>query len=799
MSQLCLTFTVSGGLEGLAEAEVRRLLSKADESRELPEVGWKRRGNSGSQLAVYFPAPSSESTCLDQHPYDEFVKAAMWRCRYVEYAYLEVLSTIIDDDDETKSSCGGDGLPDLLHRIHNTVALGICTRRLSEALKLGHDCQNILKGRDVGLEKLPGMLLPTPACKVDDITASTPSSDRGFVVNTIYTKEEVAKVVVEGFTKLVHEHFGTGNDDSLFVDAGTGSGALLRNLPSATSVGVDTHPNCVKMKNVLKADFLQLTRDELQEFTVRCGNQCTEMGRLCIVSNPPFSDRSRGDYSAIISFINKAVALRALCIGVIVPTKFARERVWASLGMDKRIRLLARFLLPNNCFFDPASGKSKHISSIFLFFGIDDDISYEPSKTTVSFDTIHIIGKRDKRFFPEITTAELSATVARGLEDAGAKLASSEVAEFLLSAEIKSTATGTASGTGLQLDLLLNPKRPLSLTNSISRLVPEHSLGWMSSTCKPPVARAMVQLATESLDSELVSQGKPKNKYGLIINAMSGEGTIEIEAQAQDVANSFFIISGDSDASAALHTKRRLTSLAKHSDSCKIKRPRVDVVVWDAQRLPLRRKIADAYLADMPFCGSKKKVHQAPCSSGHAVDNSLDYKRVMGQAVTVLKPGGRAVFLSADAKAMGFAGRSFNWSEVWQSNAVNVGGLSARMSVMERGTSCYKDLSTYVSECCGNLSESLLKIARDACAQFYLDDRLALQDLTKGSEIGSSKNASPVILRVELFDTHLSKDGRKSNGYRFYFDDRIANSGAKQLFKIICDAVGKSPPDGMIL
>ena len=308
----------------------------------------------------------------------------------------------------------------------------------------------------------------------------------------------------------------------------------------------------------------------------------------------------------------------------------------------------------------------------------------------------------------------------------------------------------------------------------------------------------MVQLASQSLDSKLKCEGKAVKNCGLAINAMSGEGTIEIEALAPEVANNFFMISGDSDASAALHTKRRLDSLAKHSGSGDRKKRRVDMVVWDAQRLPMRQGIADAYLADLPFGGSKKKTHQAPCSSGDAVNVSLDYKRVMGQAVTALKPGGRAVLLSADVKAMSFAGRSFNWSEVWQSSSVNVGGLSSKVAVMERGTLCYKDLSTYVKKDCENLSESLLKIAQDACAQFYLDDRLELQDVTKRKEIGFNKSGSP-ILRVELFDIYVGKDGRKSNGYRFFFDDRITNSGAKQLYKIIYAAVKQSPPDGMVL
>ena len=667
-----LTFTVSGGLEGLAEAEVRRLLFTSCHNEDSSPgsdgsatVRWKRRGNSGSQLEVTFP-PASQQSVRSQNP-AEFVMAAVSSLRYVEYAYLEVLSMNVVDG-ETTSPPDRD-LADLSQRIEQTVASGVCMNRLNEALSIGRKCQIVLKDKAVGLEKLPGQLLPMPKPSTLPSDRPGPGSNREFVVNTIYTKEEVAKVVVEGFMKLVSDQFGEEDDDAkLFVDAGTGGGSLLRNLPPAASIGVDTHPHCTDLDNVLKADFLQLTKAELHGFVADCGKQNSENRRLCIISNPPFSERSRGDYSAIVRFINHSVDLGALCIGVIVPTKFARERVWASLGMNKRVKLLARFLLPNNSFYDPASTKDKNIQGVFLFFGIGDDNHNNDSKA-IDCETlpnaIHVIGKRDKRLFSEMATADLSTCVARGLENAGAKLASSEVAECSLSAEIKSTAAGIL----LELDVLLNPKRPLSLTNSTSRLVAEHSLGWVSNSCKPPVAKAMVQLATECLDDS-----SPRG-CGLFINAMSGEGTIELEAQADDLTTTFFMISGDSDASAALHTKRRLASLAIHSGSGRNKRPRVDMVVWDAQHLPLRRGVADAYLADLPFAGSKKQKHQTPSSSGAAMGASMDYKRVMGQAITVLKPGGRAVLLSADSKGLSIAGRSFNWFERWQSNAVNVGGL----------------------------------------------------------------------------------------------------------------------------
>ena len=84
---------------------------------------------------------------------------------------------------------------------------------------------------------------------------------------------------------------------------------------------------------------------------------------------------------------------------------------------------------------------------------------------------------------------------------------------------------------------------------------------------------------------------------------------------------------------------------------------------------------------------------------------------------------------------------------------------------MERGTSCYKDLGTYVAEDCGNLSESLPKIAQNVCMQFYLDDRLALQEPTTQNEVGFASKKSSLILWVGRFDMFVDQDGKHSNGY----------------------------------
>ena len=159
------------------------------------------------------------------------------------------------------------------------------------------------------------------------------------------------------------------NNDILWVDAGSGSGALLRHLPPKHSVGVDTYPNndsILEKLNTLQANFLTVTSEELRLTCIQgnvTGGGCIQRkstsmnsgnndkkneGIICVISNPPFSEGTRGNYSAIVQFINHAVdGLKAAYTGIIAPVKFARERVWASLGLSSRARLLIRFLLPS--------------------------------------------------------------------------------------------------------------------------------------------------------------------------------------------------------------------------------------------------------------------------------------------------------------------------------------------------------------------------------------------------------------------------------------------------------------------
>ena len=91
--------------------------------------------------------PSSQPDDSNADDLADFVSAAMSSSlRYVECAYLEAMSTSVDNTID-----GGD-LPDPLQHIQQAVTSGVCLQRLNETLRIGRDCQNSLGEKDVGLE-----------------------------------------------------------------------------------------------------------------------------------------------------------------------------------------------------------------------------------------------------------------------------------------------------------------------------------------------------------------------------------------------------------------------------------------------------------------------------------------------------------------------------------------------------------------------------------------------------------------------------------------------------------------------
>jgi len=67
------------------------------------------------------------------------------------------------------------------------------------------------------------------------------------------------------------------------LDAGAGSGALLRHLPLGHRLGVDIAPASAE---VVQENFLETTPDWLQGQVKALNMQ--NKSTLCVVSNPPF-------------------------------------------------------------------------------------------------------------------------------------------------------------------------------------------------------------------------------------------------------------------------------------------------------------------------------------------------------------------------------------------------------------------------------------------------------------------------------------------------------------------------------
>jgi hypothetical protein len=300
----------------------------------------------------------------------------------------------------------------------------------------------------------------------------------------------------------------------------------------------------------------------------------------------------------------------------------------------------------------------------------------------------------------------------------------------------------------------------------------------------------MVMTNARSLPEIISGKNTMGSSCALVVNAMSGEGTIEIESQDSYLPHPFFMISGDKNGATVRGTAKRLASLRLHGG--KATRPLVDLVVWDAQRLPLRSGIADIYLADVPFGGSHQKRHQEPSLSGSALDNCLNYRRVMAQAVRVVKCHGRAALLSADCNTLSHAALQLNgfWSVLWRNN-LNLGGLAGKLFLMERHKQSFKDFSFWMTGGDNDCSVAVRRIAIGACYGIRLSDMLELEDCADDSSI---------VSHVELISTFFCTDNSTpSHCYRVRFDECLSNFQAKQLETRIRTELFKNPPDGLQL
>ncbi|KAL3791092.1 hypothetical protein HJC23_012077 [Cyclotella cryptica] len=744
-----LLLTVSGGLEALAETQIQDQFNEV-----LLEHTWHKR-TSGSQLYL-----NLRRVKHDDNDILNVIVSSMQQLDFVEYAFILVDSFDISNeyseeiDDRRAARILG-----LIQEATSKIPKGsidFC-KRVCDLLD-----KQPLSHVDVGLGALPGVLLPTPDVPASESTDSISNACcQSFAVNTIYTQKGVSEVVVQTIIEFLHQYDQNyTNGEVLWVDAGSGDGSLLENLPKQRSIGVDTHPTSPVVHHM---DFLELTRNWLVQRTPK-------FERLYVISNPPFSVSSRGDYSPIVRFINHSFdILRAEFVAVICPSKFARERIWESLGLTEQSHLWGRFLLPQNSFYDPSTGKAVHIHSICLIFGNHQMPSYN-SETITSTAGAYISAKRDKGSFRSISTAQLTTAVVSGLAKTGMELVAERHARYMLNAKLLDSS--------FQLWWQVNYLRPCSSGNSNSAKIKNHSLGWISLSVKPAISLALSSLA--------IRQEIDNRKSHVVVNLMSGEGTIELES-SRAVDYPFFMIAGDRRLDCVFQTSKRIASL-KSSSNCS---PLVDLVVWDAQNLPLRKGFADAVIGDLPIQGTSRKAHQQPTigtTDGAPVGPSgaLSYSLVLGETCRILRPKGRAALISVDYRSLGGACKKFNWSLLDHGTSINLGGLTGKMYVLERNEPCTKDLCLSVPLGSEDFSSWILS--------------LSISAFENANDNNSDRKTNQPVAEVQLLNSFLPANNHfLRHCYRITFDDQIRNAGAKLLEKEIRRVVETNLMEGMSL
>jgi 23S rRNA G2445 N2-methylase RlmL len=162
----------------------------------------------------------------------------------------------------------------------------------------------------------------------------------------------------------------------------------------------------------------------------------------------------------------------------------------------------------------------------------------------------------------------------------------------------------------------------------------------------------------------------------VIVDPCCGSGTIgECAAdEANDTRHPVFVISGDVDACALAVAKdnvRRRSSRCEYSRSeggSNNVRPTslIDIVQWDATRLPLRDGVIDRVATDLPFgkrCGSR-------------TTNSTLYPALFGEVARILQATGSAAILSCDRENLLQGIRTCISLNLRHERAINIGGMS---------------------------------------------------------------------------------------------------------------------------
>jgi hypothetical protein len=155
---LNLRCTISGGLEDLATEELQQAFSSSSH-----RLFWIQKRNSGSQLGLQISDVVSVSTVAD----------VIRKLRFVEYAHCVVHSQEYPMEDTPLPAPEGTNIGDAtravpsqekrpLSQIQAQSPSSMEPVQLHRAMSMSRNIRNTLRDRSVGLESLPGDLLPTP-------------------------------------------------------------------------------------------------------------------------------------------------------------------------------------------------------------------------------------------------------------------------------------------------------------------------------------------------------------------------------------------------------------------------------------------------------------------------------------------------------------------------------------------------------------------------------------------------------------------------------------------------------------
>jgi len=175
----------------------------------------------------------------------------------------------------------------------------------------------------------------------------------------------------------------------------------------------------------------------------------------------------------------------------------------------------------------------------------------------------------------------------------------------------------------------------------------------LPASLRPTVAAAMVRLADL--------------KPGLIIlDPMCGAGTVLAEARLHARAHrapdgapwSLTVLGGDIEPS---HVRAAAANLTRFED--------VRLQTWDARRLPVEDGSVDRILCNPPF---GRQLGSAP-------EIGPLYQAAVREMDRVLRPGGRAVLIVADAPALELVARAVQWK---RQRRVNLRVLGQRATII---------------------------------------------------------------------------------------------------------------------